>query len=146
MKLIIAAGRDYQFSHWDSQALAKLHEEHPIAEVVGGEETACGEEWARKRGIPVRAFPAEWAKHGKAAGPIRNRQMAEYADAIALFPGGPADTSKAAAEVGLTLFDYRLLSSKFVGAALGPSLSAPASGGGSPSARHCGVSSALFRP
>lgn len=26
-------------------------------------------------GIPVLKFPADWSKHGKAAGPIRNAQM-----------------------------------------------------------------------
>lgn len=30
---------------------------------------------AQEFGFKVRAFPADWAKHGKAAGPIRNLQM-----------------------------------------------------------------------
>lgn len=30
----------------------------------------------------VTAFPADWNKHGKSAGPIRNEEMAEYADAL----------------------------------------------------------------
>lgn len=34
-----------------------------------------GERYARERNIPVRAFPADWTTHGKAAGPIRNSQM-----------------------------------------------------------------------
>lgn len=33
-------------------------------------------------------FPADWKKHGKAAGPIRNREMAEYADALLLIWNG----------------------------------------------------------
>lgn len=37
---------------------------------------------------PVKPFPADWDKHGKAAGPIRNYKMAEYADAlIAIWDG-----------------------------------------------------------
>lgn len=32
--------------------------------------------------VPIKVFPADWKKHGKAAGPIRNQQMAEYADAL----------------------------------------------------------------
>ena len=38
-----------------------------------------GEQLANKYSIPIKIFPADWDKHGKAAGHIRNRQMAEYA-------------------------------------------------------------------
>jgi hypothetical protein len=30
----------------------------------------------------VKEFPANWVEHGRAAGPIRNGQMADYADAL----------------------------------------------------------------
>jgi hypothetical protein len=30
---------------------------------------------AKELGIPVRVFPADWSRHGRAAGPIRNRRM-----------------------------------------------------------------------
>jgi len=61
---------------------------HEITEVVSGCATgvdSIGERWARANGIPIRRFPADWSQHGKAAGPIRNRQMAEYADALIAF-------------------------------------------------------------
>ena len=32
---------------------------------------------ARKLGMSVIEFPAQWSKYGKAAGPIRNKQMLE---------------------------------------------------------------------
>ncbi len=31
--------------------------------------------YSRKRGLPVIVYPAEWDKHGKAAGYIRNKRM-----------------------------------------------------------------------
>lgn len=37
-----------------------------------------GGQWAEANNIPVKKFPANWSKHGKAAGPMRNREMAEY--------------------------------------------------------------------
>ena len=39
----------------------------------------CGEKFAAKYGYPLKVFEADWETHGKAAGPIRNRQMAKYA-------------------------------------------------------------------
>lgn len=30
---------------------------------------------AKQRGMEVKEFPAQWKKHGRAAGPIRNQQM-----------------------------------------------------------------------
>lgn len=56
-----------------------------IVEVVSGAAPgidALGEEWARLNDKPVRAFPADWTKYGLSAGPIRNNQMAQYADAL----------------------------------------------------------------
>ena len=38
-----------------------------------------GEVFARRNGTQLTLFPADWKKYGKAAGPVRNRQMAEYA-------------------------------------------------------------------
>lgn len=32
-------------------------------------------DWARSRGVPIAAFPADWKKYPKFAGPIRNRKM-----------------------------------------------------------------------
>jgi hypothetical protein len=54
-----------------------------LTEVISGKEPTgvdrLGEAWAYLHNVPVKAFPAEWDKHGKAAGFIRNKQMAQYA-------------------------------------------------------------------
>jgi hypothetical protein len=41
-----------------------------------------GEQWAKECNLPVKQFPAQWLKYGKAAGHIRNRAMADYADML----------------------------------------------------------------
>ena len=41
-----------------------------------------GKRWAEENGIPVKEFHAPWDSLGAGAGPFRNRQMAEYADAL----------------------------------------------------------------
>lgn len=48
----------------------------------------AGEMFAQERGIPIKRFIPDWSGLGKSAGPVRNRQMAEYADAlIAIWDG-----------------------------------------------------------
>lgn len=37
------------------------------------------EEWALRRKFLLSRFHADWDKHGKAAGPIRNKEMIQYA-------------------------------------------------------------------
>jgi hypothetical protein len=46
--------------------------------------------WADVNNVPHRAFPADWNKHGKAAGPIRNQRMLDEGkpDMVIAFPGG----------------------------------------------------------
>ncbi len=41
-----------------------------------------GELWAELNHIPVERFEADWTKHGKGAGPIRNKLMADRAKAL----------------------------------------------------------------
>jgi hypothetical protein len=47
-----------------------------------------GENWAKENGVEIRQFPAEWNKHGKSAGMIRNKEMAEYATELLLIWDG----------------------------------------------------------
>lgn len=53
-------------------------EGHPEIKTVD----EIGEDWAALNDLPIKLFPAQWRTHGKAAGPIRNREMALYADAL----------------------------------------------------------------
>lgn len=88
MKLIVAGGRDYQFTAKDRTFLDSLEGVTEVVSGVASGADAQGEEWAKNRGLPVARFPANWKAHGRGAGPRRNIRMAAYADALALFPGG----------------------------------------------------------
>lgn len=44
--------------------------------------------YATEVDMPFKVFPADWKKYGRSAGPRRNRQMAEYADAAIVFWDG----------------------------------------------------------
>jgi hypothetical protein len=46
-------------------------------------------EWARRRGINLEEYPADWNKYGRAAGPVRNKQMLDSGvDIVIAFPKG----------------------------------------------------------
>lgn len=91
VKVIIAGGRTFNDVEFFIECLKKT--EFDIVEVVsGGADGAdrLGEMFAREFGLKLTKFPADWHKFGRGAGPRRNRQMAEYADALICFDtGGP---------------------------------------------------------
>ena len=83
-RIIVAGGRDFTDYALLSETLDVILERYTLHEVqiVSGccrGADALGEQYAREHGIPVVRFPADWQAYGKAAGPIRNRKMAEYA-------------------------------------------------------------------
>jgi hypothetical protein len=56
-----------------------------ITEIVSGGAPGVdrlGERFARAYGIKLTVMPADWDRLGKRAGHVRNREMAEYADAL----------------------------------------------------------------
>lgn len=69
-----------------------------------------GMEWASRNGLAVKGFPADWSTYGKAAGPIRNMEMAKYADsAIVIWNGrsaGSGDMIRCTVKLGKPYFSY----------------------------------------
>lgn len=67
-----------------------------ITEVLTGRARGvdmAGEDWARRRGLVVVPYYPDWKRYGKAAGPIRNGEMAKDADAlIAVWDGESSGT------------------------------------------------------
>lgn len=93
MRVLVCGGRNYDNQSEVEFHLGCIHAETPIKHVIAG--AARGADtlavlWARGEHIKVTEFPANWKKHGKAAGYIRNRQMLEQGnpDLVVAFPGG----------------------------------------------------------
>lgn len=84
MKLVVAGSRNWEDKEAVYTAIYSVHRTIPITEIVSG---GCkgvdtiAEEWAFDNKVPVTRFPAKWEEYGPAAGPIRNDEMALYADA-----------------------------------------------------------------
>ena len=87
IKLIIAGGRKLNV---DVAGIKEYIEKFNIPElecVVSGRATGidtCGEYFARYYLIPIKQFRANWTLYGKRAGPLRNKEMGQYADALLL--------------------------------------------------------------
>lgn len=97
--ILVCGGRDFDdepvFDHI-MDSLLRLNREDAsgfqIVIVHGGARGAdtLADRWAKSRGIPVVACPADWDKHKKAAGIIRNAEMLKkwHPHVVVAFPGG----------------------------------------------------------
>ena len=116
VKYIIAGGRDFddiEFLAWKSTAILRDFPKDIITIVSGcakGADT-LGEKFAEAMKLKVQRMPADWDKHGKAAGAIRNQQMAQEADALIAFWDGVSKGTKdmitKAINYGLEVHIYR---------------------------------------
>lgn len=104
MKLIIAGGRyfnDYALMKRKCTFLLKNTNSETIEVVSGGATGAdsLGERFAKENNYSIKRFPADWNMHGKAAGPIRNKQMAEYGTHLIAFWDGKSRGTKGMIEL-----------------------------------------------
>ena len=68
-----------------------------ISEVVSGGAwgvDALGEKIANRQNISIKMFSADWNKYGRSAGPIRNKEMVKYADALIAVWNGKSKGTK----------------------------------------------------
>lgn len=110
MKTIIAGSRNAELTMNRLIEIIDLAG-FPITEVVSGNSgnvDKLGEQWAKAVRLPITQFNASWQAYGSSAGPRRNRQMADYADAlIAIWDGksrGTLNMIKEATKRELTVY------------------------------------------
>ncbi len=106
MRTIICGGRRHHLTPEDMAWLVTVARKLPITCVISGGASGVdtgGEIFARTHSIPLIVKNADWKKWGGAAGPIRNAEMAEIAEAVIAFPGGTgtADMIRKARDRGL---------------------------------------------
>lgn len=87
MKVLVCGSREWTDRRTIREWLAKCPKGSVIVHgAARGADAIAGEE-ARALGFEVREYPADWERHRKGAGPIRNQQMldAESPDAVLAF-------------------------------------------------------------
>lgn len=114
MFYIIAGGRDfadYNRLAYVCDRIIRMDKAPPVV-LSGGCRGAdqMGKIWAEKAAILCDVYHANWDKHGKAAGPIRNQKMVDAADALIAFWDGESrgtkDVIKRAAKARLNIHLY----------------------------------------
>jgi hypothetical protein len=103
-RVLICGGRHYD----DSAHFASVMRDVNPTEIVTGGATGAdtlAALWAGANGLILHVIKADWQRHGKAAGPIRNQEMLDRfpPDLVVAFPGGrgTADMVRRAKEVGV---------------------------------------------
>jgi len=91
MKLLICGSRNWTSWSLIQNFLDKFKAQHGQFELIHGDcrgADKMGAYLANKMNMKVTAFPADWNTHGKAAGPIRNKQMIDdKPDYVVAFKG-----------------------------------------------------------
>lgn len=88
MKYIVAGGRDFTNGIITKRVLDTFSD---IDTIISGDARGAdflGAMYAVENNIPVEHFPAQWNTYGKAAGYIRNAEMAEAGNALIAFWDG----------------------------------------------------------
>lgn len=93
-KIAVVGSRDYEYLEKVSRFIDSLPIECEIVSGGGGVVDNLAEQRAKKRGMKVKIFRADWKKYGKAAGPMRNSQIVEYCDSVVAFWDGMSKGTK----------------------------------------------------
>jgi len=94
MKILIAGSRTLTepsyIGHLIDQAFAALPTPSVNAVIHGGAKGVdlIAHDWAKKHGIPVEVYAADWGRFGKAAGHRRNVVMVDRCDAAVVIWDG----------------------------------------------------------
>ena len=88
-RVLVCGGRNYSNYKRVAEFLASIEPTVVIHGGARGADSLAGR-WARENNVKEEVYPAKWNLYGRAAGPIRNRQMLEESkpDLVVAFPGG----------------------------------------------------------
>lgn len=111
-RVLVCGGRDFNDEDTVFAAL-ESHVDRMRSTVIQGHAPGAdrlAREWCARNGVHIESYPADWASHGKAAGPIRNQRMIDVGKPtkVIAFPGGrgTADMVRRARAAGIPVFEF----------------------------------------
>lgn len=75
MRVLICGSRNWTDGDAIAQVVADLPNDCAVIHGAARGADSLADRWADFYGLVRYPFPADWAKHGRRAGPIRNQQM-----------------------------------------------------------------------
>lgn len=103
MRLLVCGSRTFAFRRAVFETLDNVHKLRPITCIIEGGATgadALAGLWAKENHIELIEVPADWKTHGKAAGPIRNKEMLRLnPDKVFAFVDKPLKESRGTAHM-----------------------------------------------
>lgn len=78
MKVLVCGGRDCHRKDLVFDTLDRVHAERGITGLIEGGASGIDQlayAWAKENGLHLKTYRADWNRHGRAAGPIRNAHM-----------------------------------------------------------------------
>lgn len=95
MTVLVCGGRDYADREKVDGKLSLIlgRRDRSLLRIVTGDAKGAdqlAQDWAERHGVRCTMYIAEWGKHGRAAGPMRNKRMLDETkpDLVLAFPGG----------------------------------------------------------
>ena len=91
MKVLVCGGRNYLGRERVYEILNMIRPSSVVHGACPSGADHYASEWTSSQKVPLVTHPAEWSRLGRAAGPIRNKEMLDKNDDIGMviaFPGG----------------------------------------------------------
>jgi hypothetical protein len=91
IRILVCGGRDFKDQQYFNDCMGGVCEINTT--IIQGEAKGAdsmAKQYARDWGFICESYPANWAKYGKKAGYLRNKQMLDEGkpDIVVAFPGG----------------------------------------------------------
>jgi hypothetical protein len=104
MRVLVCGSRSFADEQFLWDVLGGMKNSHCVSVVITGMARGADTQavqWANANGVTLHEYPADWKKHGKKAGVLRNQLMLDECepDVVLAFVDKPLEESKGTADM-----------------------------------------------